>query len=501
MPQADSKPPGIFICYRRDDSSGHALHLCHYLRDRLAGAKIFLDTIGIEPGAQFAQKIEREVGSCEIFIPLIGKRWLTMQGQAGRRLDDPEDFVRLEIATALTRDIRDITVIPVLVDGAPIPDPEHLPKNIAGLPDRQHHELSNHRWEYDADRLVTILKKDLVARKETRRRAEVLERERQKAEEAERKRREAEESARRRAVEAESKAAALAARAALRPDEAIILLSGFMMLIMMLVVIVVAAAHLLMPGGAASDFEDGPPAPVAAFIQRIDQNTELHMMAIPGRKFGMGTPANEVPSAPGQQDLPVRRVRVASFYIGMVEVTQEQWRAVMGKDNNPSKFKGDSLPVENVSLYEAQEFCRRLSEMSKRKYRLPTEAEWEYAARGGRDTPFAFGPSLSSDKANFNGNDPYGGASKGAYLGRTVPVGSYDPNKFGLYDMHGNVWEWCDGYARDGAGVQYNSSSKVLRGGAWDSPATSLRSGHRIRLGPTSTNDGIHGFRVVADAH
>jgi formylglycine-generating enzyme required for sulfatase activity len=169
------------------------------------------------------------------------------------------------------------------------------------------------------------------------------------------------------------------------------------------------------------------------------------------------------------------------------EVTQEQWYAVMGV--NPSKFKGGNLPIENISWKDAVEFCRKLSQMTGKIYRLPSEAEWEYAARAGTNTPFAFGSSLSSSQANFDGNSPYGGAPVGVYRQQPMPVGSFSPNNFGLYDMHGNVSEWCqDGYhgnynraPTDGSAWESSGEQKerVWRGGAWDSSASAVRSAYR----------------------
>jgi formylglycine-generating enzyme required for sulfatase activity len=144
-------------------------------------------------------------------------------------------------------------------------------------------------------------------------------------------------------------------------------------------------------------------------------------------------------------------VTVGSFYIGKFEVTQRQWRAValMPKVNrdlntNPSQFAGDDLPVEQVSWDDAMEFCARLSRATGRSYRLPSEAEWEYACRAGTTTAFSFGETITAGVENYNGNYPWRDAVKGAYREKTVAVGSLGvPNGFGLYDMHGNVGEWC----------------------------------------------------------
>ncbi len=159
--------------------------------------------------------------------------------------------------------------------------------------------------------------------------------------------------------------------------------------------------------------------------------------------------------------------------------------------NNPCKFSGDDLPVETFSWEEAIEFCKRLSEMPEekkagRKYRLPTEAEWEYACRAGTTTPFHFGSELNEGQANCNGTVPYGTDTKEPYLEKTSPIGTYPANAWGLYDMHGNVCEWCsDWYGDYPSGSLTNpsgpatGSSRVLRGGSWIFGAVNCRSASR----------------------
>lgn len=197
------------------------------------------------------------------------------------------------------------------------------------------------------------------------------------------------------------------------------------------------------------------------------------------------------------------------FYMGKFEVTQAQWQAVMG--TNPSSFKDcGNCPVDGVSWQDAQEFLDKLNDANDGfRYRLPTEAEWEYACRAGTATTFAFGDSLSSDQANFDGRSRYRGASAGPYRAKTTPVGSFQPNAWGLYDMHGNVWEWCadvghdnyDGAPSDGSAWLSggNSGRRVLRGGGWSTPHTAVdqRSANRISLTP-QTHYSDDGFRIVA---
>ena len=204
------------------------------------------------------------------------------------------------------------------------------------------------------------------------------------------------------------------------------------------------------------------------------------------------------------------------YYMGVYEVTQKEFERVMGK--NPSWYSRlgggkkevagldtSRFPVEKVSWDDAMEFCRKLSAKENKTFDLPTEAEWEYACRAGSMGPFHHGNLLSSNQANFNGVFPYGGADKGLFLAKTIPVGSYAQNAFGLYDMHGNVWEWCkDRYSQtyyqnsprlDPTGPS-NGPERVLRGGSWRCYAKDCRSAFRIHSASGSRNDDA-GFRLV----
>ena len=191
------------------------------------------------------------------------------------------------------------------------------------------------------------------------------------------------------------------------------------------------------------------------------------------------------------------------FYLAIHPVTQEQWFGVMG--NNPSHFRGEAnLPVEQISWRDCKDFFRKLSEREGLAYRLPTEAEWEYACRAGTTTPFYFGDAISTDQANFNGNHPYRDSKKGLNRGRTTPVGSFPPNGWGLHDMHGNVWEWCADWGIE----KYQSDdvvdpqgpkkgdSRVVRGGSFVDQASLLRSARRHDLKPAFRALQV-GFRPV----
>jgi formylglycine-generating enzyme required for sulfatase activity len=256
--------------------------------------------------------------------------------------------------------------------------------------------------------------------------------------------------------------------------------------------------------------------------RQIDNSIGMRLVRIPAGTFEMGSPASEKDRGDDEKQHTVEIIR--AFYLGVHEVTQKQYRRVMS--TNPSYFSADGVgkdevkgmntddfPVENVSWEDAVEFCEKLSALpaerrAGRTYRLPTEAEWEYACREGAGSSyqvFHFGNSLSSTQANFDGNFPYGGAGKGDYLKRTCKVGSYAANAFGLYDMHGNVWEWCaDWYAknyyswgrrRDPQGPD-SGSGRVIRGGSWSSYGRYCRSAYCYNDEPALRALDL-GFRVA----
>jgi formylglycine-generating enzyme required for sulfatase activity len=249
------------------------------------------------------------------------------------------------------------------------------------------------------------------------------------------------------------------------------------------------------------------------FIEDLGNGVKLEMVAVPGGEFMMGAPDNEEDyEGNGNIERPQHLVKVTSFYMGMHPVTQIQYEALIGE--NPSEFKGQNLPVGNISWKDAQDFCQRLTKKSKWQYGLPSEAQWEYACRAGTTTPFYFGETISTDVANFHGGSVYGDGVNGKYLEKPTLVGSFGlANSFGLYDMHGNVWELCeDGWHTDYEGAPTNDSvwvnekgkRYVVRGGSWESPAWHCRSAHRsddnwVAQGDYSNYCKI-GFRVVCRA-
>lgn len=236
----------------------------------------------------------------------------------------------------------------------------------------------------------------------------------------------------------------------------------------------------------------------------------------------MGSPNEEVDRSDFEG--PQHEVTLSRFFMAQYPVTQAQWRVVAAMeqvnrelDSEPSNFKGDLNPVEKVSWYDAVEFCDRITNLTNRQYRLPTEAEWEYACRADTTTPFHFGETITTDLANYDGigdesiglSGSYGGGPKGEYRQQTTPVDHFGGgNAFGLSDLHGNVWEWCqdhwhdyDGGPTDGsAWISENDSAyRVRRGGSWDFNPRYCRSAYRYYDNPKFRDNSI-GFRVVCSA-
>jgi len=250
---------------------------------------------------------------------------------------------------------------------------------------------------------------------------------------------------------------------------------------------------------------------------------KMEFVLIPKGKVKMGSPPDEKDRNLFTEDFDAEKLHEVEigkpFYLAKYPVTQEQYQAIIGK--NPSWFCKDGdgaakvkdldtkqFPVEMVSWDDAQVFCKRLADndKQKRKFRLPTEAEWEYACRAGTSTPFSFGSKLNGKEANCDGNYPYGTTDKGPYKERTTKVGEYGENKWGLCDMHGNVWQWCEDYygpydndlkSTDPLrSVKYSKNRRVSRGGSWISHAKYCRAADR-RWDAPDRQGSVLGFRVA----
>ena len=254
---------------------------------------------------------------------------------------------------------------------------------------------------------------------------------------------------------------------------------------------------------------------VPFFREWLNEQISIEMMQIPAGEFEMGSPPEELDR--DENEAPVHSVKVGSFFMGKYPITQAQWRIVasfpkieLEIEPDPANFKGDDRPLESINWHEAVEFCQRLSRKTGRNYRLPSEAEWEYACRAGTKTPFHFGETITTDLANYNGDYLYGKGPKGEYRNETTPVGQFKvANNFGLCDLHGNVWEWCadpwhnnyEGAPRNGSvwedvGDKKNDSTRILRGGSWFGHPRYCHSAYRYVHTPVNRFSYV-GFRVV----
>ncbi|MDV3348738.1 formylglycine-generating enzyme family protein [Leptothoe sp. LEGE 181152] len=274
------------------------------------------------------------------------------------------------------------------------------------------------------------------------------------------------------------------------------------------------------------------------WIETFGDDLTLEMVAIPGGNFRMGSVnifvnqdgSSYIQNEDGSSyirnnpssyyllsDNPMHMVTVPAFLMGKYPVTQAQWNFVAGLppisrllESDPSEFKGANRPVERVNWHEAVEFCERLSRYTQRDYRLPTEAEWEYACRAGTTTLFHFGETLATAVANYDCRSVYGYDPTGAYLQETTPVDHFNlGNAFGLCDMHGNIWEWCQdnwhsnykGAPTDGSAwmTKYGEAKRVCRGGSWLSKPRECRSTHRNYFSPGNHSHSV-GFRVACSS-
>jgi formylglycine-generating enzyme required for sulfatase activity len=503
---------------------------------------VFMDVDSIALGRDFRQALHERLESCGAMLALIGPNWLEIKDGAGkRRLEDHDDYVRQEVATAL---IRNIPVTPVLLQGATMPAPDRLPDDLKDLAFRNGFELSHTRWHSDVTEMahrLGLYDADVSPggsqAKSTNRQATAIQSGAPATQPVDAQARGAAKAlrwlTRRRALGAAAVAVAAAGSAIAVPSLRRLLTKP------------AKPTSRPVSFDYATVDEKGArlstqTSSASIFTQMVSAGVSLDMVAIPGGAFTMGSPIYEPERRPNEG--PQRLVTLSPFFIGAWPVTQAQWAAVAlthpakksyGLDPFPSFFKGPDLPVESVTWNEADEFCGRLSEITGQDYRLPSEAEWEYACRAGTTGPFNVGPTITTELANYCGtggaicgenngksiaSDVYDGVTYGSgaydrgptgqFRGTTTKPGTFPPNRFGLYDMQGNVWEYCLDAASptyadapsDGAANLSGSPAgeKILRGGSWSHNPAICRSAYRDMIAADNPGwQGRIGLRVV----
>jgi formylglycine-generating enzyme required for sulfatase activity len=486
--------------------------------------------------AVISAALQHTLASCDLMLVLIGRNWADVKDEDGRtRLENPGDFVRLEIEAALKRDI---VVMPVLTQGAHMPTAEQLPKEIKDLAYRNGFELSHTRWESDIGEMMRRLglnvpKVDAEVNRSASSAAGLNTSTAPTARPAQPRR-----GVLTRPINlTRRQALGIAGLAAVGTGAAIAAPSIRRLLSKPQLRTIAFDTATVDAKGVRN-----PPEEYTAklFTEALGLGAGLDMVLIPGGSFTMGSPADELERRANEG--PQHHVTLAPFFMSASPIKQAQWSAAVlahpnavrqTLDPNPSFFKGIDLPVESITWNQAEEFCVRLAELTGRAYRLPSETEWEYACRAGTISPFHFGPTITPELANYCGtggaicgesdgksiasdiydearytSGKYGQGPTGVFRGKTTPPGTFPPNRFGLYDMHGNVWEYCldlwsANYAEaplDGSANPSGPSDgqRILRGGSWSHNPAICRSAYRDSIAPGYSGwQGRIGVRVV----
>ncbi|MBK8176392.1 MAG: SUMF1/EgtB/PvdO family nonheme iron enzyme [Rhodospirillales bacterium] len=445
----------IFISYRRGVDAGFAGRLFDRLQRPFRNHGLFMDVDSIAPGQDFASILAARVAECAVLLAVIGRGWLAATNAGGqRRLDHPNDFVRIEIAAALSQSKR---VIPVLIDDVTMPRADDLPEEIRPLVRLQATRLSHDHFKADCDRLIRSLKTVLK-------------------ESAERGRAPANAAAGTLGLPPPPTASASHASALTlnhRPQTD-------------------AAPPKRLPAR--------PAMPELAVFRDFETPSCPEVTVLPKGQFVMGSSDADVDAYADEKPahaVAIRHPIAMSRYM----ITFEQYDhfcELAGKTRPLDEGWGRARrPVFNVSWQDACDYAAWLSAVTGHRYRLPTEAEWEYACRAGTTTRYAFGDAITGKFANVDG-----------IVKKTTDSGRFPANRWGLYDMHGNLWEWvedvwhdsyvgapCDGSAWTIGG---DDSKRVVRGGSYSYPVAEARSA--VRCGQDRfTRDVHHGFRLVRD--
>ena len=427
----------IFISYRRKDTSYVAGLLYDHLGKHFGRGNIFLDEDSIPPGRDFRTHIEEAVSQCEVFLALIGEDW------DPELLHNPKDFVRVEIESALRREI---PVIPIITQGAKIPEEAVLPSSLNKFPYRNAVPLrSGMDLDRDMDRLIQGI-----------------------------------------------------GRLTKRPGLPLIKYVGIGIFLIMILWVggqMVNWKNLTIdyflestsPKDSELSIDYDRPKYISLTQKQTLLEIDYFMRHIPSGSFEMGSTGGF------DDEEPVHEINLGSFELSAFEVTQAQYQAII--EENPSDFPNClNCPVERVSWYDALAFIDKLNELSDKKYRLPTEAEWEYAAHSGEKYLYAGGERPEQIAWYMENAES-----------RTHPVGTKNPNAWGLYDMSGNIWEWCADYyesnyyskspSANPKGPQ-SGNERIARGGSWVFGASDIRISRREYIDPIYKDNNI-GFRLA----
>jgi formylglycine-generating enzyme required for sulfatase activity len=473
----------IVISYRHKDAPGMTRaiyqHLCHeYPND-----SVFMD-VRIPLGADFPKHLNEVLNECDVLISVVGPRWLGQRKGRPFRIHDEKDWIRLEIETALQRGI---VILPVLVEHAHMPTESQLPASLQAFCFRIAAPVDSGR-DFDGHMLGVVERINQIlaaGRKPGPWGA---------------------------AVRSRGGGSVPVVRARPVPVDDELRQDG-----RPIGPETAASPGRFVPAAAKGRIE--PVDDAASVFRDCDGGPE--MVRIPCGRFIMGAAPDEEGST--NDERPQHEVTFAGkFALACFPVTFAQW-AVAQADNGIDRAPSDhgwgaaDRPVIDVSWEDAQKYVQWLSRKSGKRYRLPTEAEWEYAARAGGRMAFCWGPSISSKDANFDARYAYGRAKPGEYRKRTVAVDAFGPNTFGLYQMHGNVWEWCeDHWAGDHVGAPCDGTARVeperaggmlgllragvnlrvVRGGSWKALPKDLRSARRSSF-PQDYRANVIGFRVA----
>jgi formylglycine-generating enzyme required for sulfatase activity len=538
--------PRVFISYRRDDSAYAARGVHDRLEREFCRESLFMDVDAIALGVDFVGVLVTEVAKCDVLLAIIGPDWLDARDEEGhRRLENENDFVRIEIAAALKRDI---PVIPILLEGTRLPKVEQLPGNLEGLARRNGMDVRHASFHNDLDRLVLALRRLSPAPRAPTAAPPVCPSEPASNSEAF--------SSSVITGDDRSDGVPLPSSGGEPDREAKPELPakvrrpvgsrGPIGLWLLLVVLLVPAvlgifSYVDRPGkplpSAPSDpgpAEPGPLIDPSSKLLRTEPGAPLvtggsslitagqettkspkqgsefadcanvcpAMIVVPAGKFIMGSPKKE--RRRYADEGPQHEVTFAEpFAVAKYEVTLAEWDACVAAGACPQvedEWGRGRMPVMNVSWDDAKQYARWLSQLTGKAYRLLTEAEWEYAARAGAETAYSWGDVPRQGNANCAGCGSHWDEKQ------TAPVGSFEPNAFGLYDMHGNVWEWVEDSWHDSySGAPADGSAwlrggeegnRVKRGGSWADVSSFLRVAIRGRAAQGDRNNFV-GFRVA----